>query len=85
MPPEHRAPHRNPRVGGFRPREVDVVAQVPADVARGETQGAQARDHQVREILAHAVARLKYLMDGRRDSGGALVVLKLFKDIWRNR
>src|SRR5579862_6803197 len=64
LPAQHWTPHRNPRVGRLRASEIHVVAQVPADVARREPQGAQAGDHQVREILAHAVAGLENLIDG---------------------
>src|SRR5213075_228897 len=53
---------------------------IAAHVARGEPDGAQAADHQVREVLAHAALLLEDLPERRRDAGRGAVELEVAVD-----
>src|SRR5271170_5346056 len=46
-----------------------ISAEISADIARGEVQGAETGDLHVREVLAYTSAFPKYLF-GRRPHGG---------------
>ena len=54
--------------------------QVAADVAGGQAQAAQAGDHHVRKVLAHAVAQLQRLQHRRAHVGDVGVVLEVGMD-----
>ncbi len=79
------APHRDPGVGGVGALEALLArrrdrADVAGNVARRQAEPAQPRDHDVGEVLAHAVALLERLRQRRRDHGGLGVVAELRAD-----
>src|SRR5580658_508273 len=80
LPTEHGAPGRDPGVRGPLTHEVSAGAQIAAHVARGQFERPQARDHQVRKILAHAAAGFQHFIHGRSDGGGAAIVVELSED-----
>src|SRR5579864_2755016 len=54
-PSKTRAKHRHPCVRSLCAGCIGTAAQITADVAGRQSQRAQARDHDVREILAYAL------------------------------
>src|SRR5574344_552408 len=52
-------------------------AQITAHIARRETQGTERRDHQVREILAHAVSFPQDFRSGRSNARAERQVLEI--------
>src|SRR5437773_5423594 len=74
--------HREPGVRSVRARQPFLAfqragAQVAAHVARGQAERAQARDGEMREVLADAAAFLHDDLQRRRDGGGDGVVFEV--------
>ena len=55
-------------------------ADVAADIGRGQAEATQSRDHDMREILTHAAARLEGFRQRRRDQRRFLIVSEILAD-----
>ena len=55
---------------------VRLMEQIAADVAAGDAEPADQRDHDVREVLAHAAPRLQRVVDRRVDARALRAVLE---------
>ena len=79
LPSQHRAPHGDPRVGGFPARQLRVAAQITANIAGGQFQDRRhaiircAKSWQLR-------AGTRALRRSASKCGRALVVLKFLED-----
>ena len=84
-PAEGWAKHRDPgvgRIGADHPRLAGrrMGEDVAADIARRQAQAAQAANHQLGKVLAHATAAFEHLFQRGGYICGAVIELELVED-----
>ena len=89
-PAEGWAKHRDPGVGRIGADQPWLAGrwlgqQVAADVTRRQTARAQAGEHQVGEVLAHATAALQHFHQRRGDLGGFSIEGELAENLLHQR